>query len=212
MRRSTRAKKLIEEILPLTSYVQAQHGAALRIRIKWLGGNQSYDAHLTCSGSDVERGVVPKRQFLEVTTATHANEYLVREQLHKTGGAFAARSTHRNPKTRAIISEPSVYGHRELENELLTQISDVISKKVQKKYPRPTSLLVRCVVHDVILDDEWSYLVQELRNRGGLFPFREVLLFESISRRLSTIHRRQSSRRPTMQSSGRRGKRGSDAR
>jgi hypothetical protein len=188
---SPRAKKMVEEILPLASYVQARYGPGLRLKIRWIGGSQSYDAYVGCSGSDVQHGGVLKRQFLEVTTALHENDYLVREHLNEEGFAFAPRGTRRDPKTRAVTSTPSVYGYRQPEAELVDQISERIAKKAEKRYPKPTLLLIRCVVNMPILDDEWDYVVQELRKREEPLPFREVILLEPVSQRFTTLYFRR---------------------
>ena len=80
------SKRLVEEVLPLTSYIQAKYSPGLRIRICWHGGSQGYDAYLSYSGADTEHRGAPKRAFLEITTAVHPNDYLVREHLSKKGG------------------------------------------------------------------------------------------------------------------------------
>lgn len=112
---SQRSKKMVEEILPLV---------------------------LRCSGADVQHRGIPRRQFIEVTTAVHANDYLVREHLNKEGFAFAPRGTRRDPKTRAIASLPSVYSYRQPQAELVGLISERIAAKAQKRCPQPTSLLI----------------------------------------------------------------------
>ena len=185
-----RAKKMLEELLPLAAYVQARYGVGSRLLIRWPGGNRPYDASLSVSGLDVEYRGVPKRQFLEVTTACHRNDYLVREHLHKTGGAFAPRSTARVPKTRGTVSTPSVHSYRENEREFIAQVGEAIKAKASKSYPPSTVLLVRLVVHLPILDDEWSFIVNELRNLQISVPFREVVLLEPISERLTSLYRR----------------------
>lgn len=199
MRRTRRAKKVIEELLPLAGYVQIKYEPALRLRIRWRAGNQSYDAIVNCSGMRAERGEAPKRHYIEVTTAAHSNEYLVREHLNRTGGAFAARSTHRDSTSKQTRSEPSVYSYRELEEELISQVNRIVEKKQKKSYPSSTTLLIQCTAHSVILEDEWSHVVEQLRRRKNYKPFLEVVLYEPISRRMSTLHKRsRRMRRPTM--------------
>lgn len=191
---SKRSKRMVEEILPLAMYVQSRYGPGLRLKVKWIGGNQSYDAYVHSSGGEVEHMALPRRQHIEVTTAVHANDYLVREHLNREGFVFGARGTSRDPKTRTTISAPSVYKNREPQAELVDLISKRIEEKAGKKYPRPTSLIVRCVVGMPILDDEWEYVVRELRNREGKHPFREVILVEHVGRRCTTLHIRRPKR------------------
>ena len=185
-----RSKRLVEEVLPLANYLQQRYSAGLRIQIRWRGGSQGYDAYLTCTGADIEGRGTPKRAFLEITTAVHPNSHLVREHLHKKGGAFGPRATRRDPKTREVQSEPSIYGHREREDELIGQILKVVRRKAGKRYPKPTFLLVRCVVHFPILDDEWDYVGRTLAGESDNWPFREVALVEPISQRMKILYAR----------------------
>jgi hypothetical protein len=70
--RSTKtAKRLIEELIPITRYVQARYREGRRIKVKWFSGSQSYDAILWFSGDAVKHGAAPKRLVVEVTTAAH---------------------------------------------------------------------------------------------------------------------------------------------
>ena len=43
-------KRLIEELIPLSRYVQARYREGRRIKIRWLSGSQPYDATLLLSG------------------------------------------------------------------------------------------------------------------------------------------------------------------
>src|SRR5213078_862116 len=53
MRKTQRAKKIVEEVLPLARYVQMRYGPGLRIKLRWRGGNQRGDAYLTWEGAMV---------------------------------------------------------------------------------------------------------------------------------------------------------------
>jgi hypothetical protein len=187
MLRTIRAKKIIEELLPLAALIQGRHGPGLRTRVKWLGGSQSYDAILHCSGSNTIHAGVPKRQYVEITTAVHGNDYLTREHLNQKGFAFAPRSTSRDPKTHGVKSEPSVYGHLGPQDELVAQIVASIRRKADKRYPRPTLLLIRCIVHLPMLEDEWAYVVKRTRELEGVHKFRELVLLEHVSGMLTTV-------------------------
>lgn len=192
---SYRAKKLVEEVLPLVTYVQSRYSPGLRLRIRWRGGNQPYDAILASSGSVVENRSIPRRQYLEVTSAVHQNDYLVREHLNREGFAFAARSTFRDRKTKRVVSSPSGYSNREPQDELVELVRRRIVEKSSIDYPKPVSLLVRCVVGMPILDDEWEYVVRELRKDEPFGPFREVILIEHVSQRCTALYVRRKWRR-----------------
>jgi len=187
---SPRAKKLVEEILPLASYILARYGPALRIRIKWVGGNQPYDARQLSTGADVGRGLLPQELFLEVTTAVHPNEHLVRERLTKEGASFSARGTRRDRKTRQILSEPIVYHNYEFQDELIELIQARITDKASKKYRQNTSLIVGCEAGMPVLDDEWQYIVDALRDKPADHNFHEVVLIESLGRRVTSLYGR----------------------
>jgi len=188
---SQRSKKMIEEILPLARYVQSQYGPGRKLSVRWLGGSQSYDAYMRNAGAAVKPLGLPARQYLEVTTAVQPNEYLVREHINSNGVAFASRGTRRDPKTRVITSEPTVYTNREPWDELVQLILSRIENKARKRYPKPTSLIVRCVVEMPVLDDEWSYVVDELRKREASDQFREVVLIEHVGNRCTVLYNRR---------------------
>src|ERR1035438_8193757 len=50
-------KRLIEELLPLATYVQARYRVGRRIKVRWFSGSQPYDAILWSSGSFVEQRI-----------------------------------------------------------------------------------------------------------------------------------------------------------
>ncbi len=99
MRRGDTAKKLLEELLPICKYVQANYRAGRYILVKWVNGNQQYDAEIQQWGGYMEHSRVPSIAHLEVTCVMHANDYLVRELLDQGGVAFAVEETHRDKKS-----------------------------------------------------------------------------------------------------------------
>jgi hypothetical protein len=117
-------KRLIEETLPITCYVQARYRVGRRLKVRWLSGSQPYDAILWSSGSLVEHRQAPRRLFIEVTTAVHQNEYLLRQLIHQQRGAFGVKGIFRDKKTSVIISEARAYDGAELPSDLAAQIID----------------------------------------------------------------------------------------
>lgn len=187
MRKTKCAKRLIEEILPLAAYVKAKYGPGLRLTVTWHGGDQNYDALIRCNGVLADRGDERKRYFLEITSAAHANDYLVRENINTTGGSFGPRLTVRDKKTGTIKSEPSGYSHGELEAEIVAQVDDIVGKKRKKPYPSPTALLVQCYIPSVIEDEEWERVAKNLQSGRDYSPFREVYIYEPRGGRLRRI-------------------------
>ena len=107
-------KRLIEELMPLATYVQARYHVGRRIKIRWFSGSQPYDAILWSSGSFVRQRLVPRRLFVEVTTSVHPNEYMARRLLHERGGSFGVKGISRDKKTGDIVSKPHVHTPDEL--------------------------------------------------------------------------------------------------
>jgi hypothetical protein len=191
LRRGQRAKKLVEEILPLATFVQARYGPGYRLRIRWLGGNQSYDARLRCSGAVVDRMGIPRNQYLEVTTAVHQTEHLVRERINTEGFSFAAVGNRRDQATRKIISVPVVHEHSTHLGDLAALVKARVADKASKlRHPAQTSLLVQCELGVVVLEEEWDEIIQALRAELQTEPnrFREVVLVE-VGKRIATLSR-----------------------
>jgi hypothetical protein len=192
---SKRAKRLMEELLPLARYVQSRYGPGSRLKIRWAGGNQPYDAFLLGSGVEFERRPLPRREYIEVTTAAHKNDYLVREQLHKQGLTWGGRTAARNRTTREVTSEPTVYDQDERLAEHVDIIGAAIKEKAAKPYPKPASLLVRCVFSLPVLEDEWAQVVKTLRDREPKHAFREIVLIDHVGKRCTTLSVKRFTRR-----------------
>jgi hypothetical protein len=121
---------------------------------------------------------LPAQQYLELTTAEPANEYLVREHLVKHGGAFAAAGTRRDPATREVVSEAVAEDSVESIAEFVTVIQRRVQAKAAGGYPEGTALVVRCNPGGVVLDDEWAALTAAVRKSLATesLPFGDVLL------------------------------------
>ncbi len=189
--RSLRAKRMVEEVLPIAAFVQNRYGLGLRLRVRWRGGSQRYDARVLCNGRKADHFRIPAVQHLEITTAVHQDDYLVREHLHREGFAFSAHGIRRDPTTKRTVSEPYVRSGDEAQQELAAQISSCINSKASKPYPRNTTLVVRCVVHSPVLEDEWLLLLRILRRERCPKRFREVVIIEPVSGRVTSVFERQ---------------------
>jgi len=175
---SRRAKKLLEEILPLAAFVQARYGPGSRMQVRWSGGNQPYDAQAYYRGGLVDRGFLPAEQYLEITTAEPGNEYLVRERMAKVGGSFAAIGTRRDPITREVVSDPVAVEHRDEMDGLVRLIVARVQNKTAHGYPENTALVVHCNLGGVILEDDWAHIVAAVREalKAQSLPFTEAVL------------------------------------
>jgi hypothetical protein len=190
-------KRLVEELLPLASYIQARYQAGRRIKVRWLSGFQQYDAVLWSSGSLVEHGGAPRRVFVEITTSVHPNEYLVRRLLHQSGGSCGVRGIYRERKTGVIVSRPYVFSGGENAKDLAEQILQRLSAKTSKAYPPATVLIVNCIPNCLILEDEWKDAVEQVTKAGPKVAFREVFLLDMLMSHTTTLYgdRQRSSRR-----------------
>jgi hypothetical protein len=185
LRSSSRAKKLVEEILPLAGYVQSRYGGGRILRVRWCGGSQSYDARIYWSGPAVDNLSLPRRRHAEVTTAVLPNAHLVRELVQAEGGAFGSRGTYRDPETRNIISRPIALDNADSLSELSHLVRSRIVEKSAKPYPPLTSLLVACEFETPLDPSDWRDLVQSVRDVPH--PFSEVILLDQPMFRLETL-------------------------
>src|ERR1022692_2926071 len=76
-------KRLIEELIPLSRYVQARYREGRRIKVRWFAGSQSYDGWLLSAGAIVDKDYAPRKVFVEITTAVHQNDHLLRQALQE---------------------------------------------------------------------------------------------------------------------------------
>lgn len=186
LRRLKSDKRLVEKLLPLACYVQARYQAGRRIKVRWLSGSQSYDAVLWSSGSLVEHGGAPRKVFVEVTTSVHPNDYLRRQLLHQRGGSFGVKGIHREGK--AIVSKPYVFSGGENSRDLAEQILARLRAKASKAYPSATVLIVNCFTNCLILEDEWTDAVEQIRKACPRVDFREVFLMDMLMSYTTTLY------------------------
>lgn len=188
LRKAKTDKKLIEELIPVARYIQMKYGHGRKIKVKWVDGNQNYDAYLLSSGYLVEKRLVPKRQYLEVTTAVHSNDHLARLHLNTEGFVFGVRGIGIDSKTKRIVSKPHVYTNWEVQDEFAELIKKRIEKKANIKYPKHTSLVIQCMLDMPFIDYEWERMVEEVRKAKIGHTFREIILFESNLNHFTTLY------------------------
>lgn len=163
-RSTPRAKKLLEEVLPIAGYVKARNFSGA-VSIRWLGGSQGHDAELVGLGPDGP-------DFIEVTTAQHPSEFLRRQHSARTGGSFAPEGIHKDPQTRETISDPVARDAAAARAMFVEQLSLAIDTKAKKVYPPRTALVVLLDGLDVQLNDEMENHAASLE--GVRHPFREL--------------------------------------
>lgn len=187
LRKDKFIKKLIEEILPIARYVQIRYSHGQKIKVKWVDGSQNYDAYLLVSGPKVESLNIPRKQFLEVTTAVHENDHMARKHLNDKGYVFGVKGVSKNKNTNEIESVPHVRTNREAEDDFIDIILDRIEYKRHKVYPDNTTLLIQCMFDTPFLETEWAYIVEKIKNANVCHKFKEIVIFDSNFRYFATI-------------------------
>jgi hypothetical protein len=192
LRHTKVAKKLIEELLPISRYVQYRYRTGLYIGVRWLNGVQSFDAELTLSGGYVDQGYFPRCLFVEVTQAMHANDYLARQMLDRQGFVFGMEGVRRlnlpGQKNGQIVSEPVGRNGNDFVLRFGKIVLDAISKKTLKKYPENTILIVECQLDTIYMDDEWELLVETVGRNLPPNRFREIYVFDSTLYRAHSFY------------------------
>ena len=176
---SKREKRLLEELIPIAQYIQARYHVGNRIKVRWLSGSQPYDAIIWTPLTMVNKGGMPRKITLEVTTSTHKFAHIARKQLHETGGSFGPKGIQIDKVTRVPVSKPYVYSGEEHITDLALQIIGRLSAKAEKQYPPNTVLIINCETDGLILADEWKAAIQQVEGLGIHKSFREVFIVAS---------------------------------
>lgn len=182
-----REKKLLEELLPIATYIQSQYRACNRIKVRWLSGSQQYDAITWSPLEMVKKGGVPRKLFVEVTTSVHKHAHYARKLLVEKGGSFGAKGIKINKLTGVPDSVPYVNVNDEGINDLALQIIRRIHDKAQKNYPYNTVLIVNCTADGVVLEAEWNEAIQRVKNTDIHNAFRQVFLIEPTGRHTAEL-------------------------
>ncbi|WP_321477562.1 hypothetical protein [uncultured Paludibaculum sp.] len=176
---SKREKRLLEELIPIAQYIQARYRVGNRMKVRWLSGSQPYDAVIWTPLPMVNKGGMPRKITIEVTTSTHQFAHIARKQLHETGGSFGPKGVQIDKATRTSVSKPHVYHGREHISDLALQIVERLTAKAKKEYPPNTVLIINCETDGLIFEDEWKTAIQEVEGLAVHKSFREVFLVAS---------------------------------
>jgi hypothetical protein len=179
MRPSPLEKKLLEELLPICKYVQASYRIGRYMSVRWVDGNQTYDAELFQRGAYVSKYYYPSKSFLEVTCTMHPNEYLARERLEKEGGCFGVNGLRRL-KNGEIESIPVGFSNDEHIEPYCNIVLKQIAKKSEKPYPENTTLIIQCTMNTVYMKDEWDMFIHLVKDGLPANSFDEIYLYDDI--------------------------------
>lgn len=173
-------KKLLDELMPICTYLQASYGPGRFIDICWIDANQQCDAELFQRGACVDEDRNSANAFLEVTCVMHENEYLVRELLDTEGRAFGPDGVRRI-KGRAIESVPKPYKGTEFIDSYSKLLCGRIAEKAKRPFPKNTTLIVQCTLNMPYSPDEWAALIATVRQTVPEWPFREIYCYDTLA-------------------------------
>ena len=179
LRKGKIEKKLIEELIPIARYVQAHYSPGRQLKVRWVDGDQHYDAMLLSTGPMVEKRLVPKRQFVEVTTAVNENDHFLRKLIDENGVVFSVKVIKLKQTPKKIVSNPYVYINDEAQNDLTNSILERIEAKSVIDYPQKTVLVIQCFLDILFLQDEWDDSIKQLRKALTKHKFYEIFIFDS---------------------------------
>jgi hypothetical protein len=189
MRETVVEKKLIEELLPIARYVQFKYKVGRNIKVKWVNGNQNYDAVLHQTGFLVETNDFPSECYLEATCAVHPNDYLSREHINNGHTVFGLDGLSREKKSKAIKSTPVRRRGRRFVRDFAGIVVNRIEDKSCKAYPDNTILVVECNLDTLYSDDEWDEMINVVKEKIQSHPFIEIFLCDGILEHYTTILR-----------------------
>ncbi|CAK0115409.1 MULTISPECIES: hypothetical protein [Burkholderiaceae] len=129
--------------------------------------------------------------MLEVTQAAHKRDYLLRELLDTQGHSFAPDGISVEGKAhqgnRIVRSQAYAYGNNEATVKQIAIVLDAIKKKAAKPYPDNATLIVQVTLTGLFMPDEWTELVQGVRDSLPEHRFDEIWLLDAGDRYYSRI-------------------------
>jgi hypothetical protein len=170
----------MEEILPLARFVQVKTRPGNELKIKWIHGNQQFDAYFKQFGSYVENGFSIPEGCLEVTGIYHPNHYLARELSNNGEIFFSYDGLKRDKNTKSILSTPVVRGGLEFVENMAKASVEQIRKKSKISYPDNTILIVDCSLDIYYYEHEWHHFLCKVRENMPSHSFKEIFLYDSL--------------------------------
>jgi hypothetical protein len=173
-------KRLADELLPICRYIQNFYRSGRQISVRWVDGNQSYDAELYQPGWYSKHGYYPEAGYLEVTSAMHEQEHW-RWKLLNEGHVVSAPEGVSKAKGQPAISAPVVFNGQEHVEIFAPIVANIIRQKSTIKYPPDTSLIVKCELNSFYTPEDWLLLVSMVEEQVLTTPFREVVIYDALT-------------------------------
>jgi hypothetical protein len=180
-------KRLSEELIPLAHFIQSRYREGYRLKVRWRAGNQPYDAKILASGVLVDQALRPKELTVEITSAMHEKEHLVREHVNAGEVSFGPKSMSRDKVTGKTVSVALVNRRDETPRELAAQILKALEQKTKKKYPRKTILIINCIPNLLLDESEWQEALAMVKREKAEHKFWEIVLVERRGNRVTLV-------------------------
>jgi hypothetical protein len=180
-RKNRETKKLIEEILPLATFLKYFEGPERKIKCIYFSDNRKYDARIKIKGIEVEKGFIESEYYLEVTIAENQKiEHLRREALARYGSVFGGEKIRRviNKKKgiNKIESNPSIQDIDYPVKAAIQLSKRAIEKKINENYPKPCLLIVQVTTDRNFSISEWAELAKELQTFKNNNTFQSIFI------------------------------------
>jgi hypothetical protein len=160
--RSGELKGLIEEVLPLATFLKHLEIPSRRVTARLSSDDADHDAQIKVAGPEVDRGFLRAHYFVEITTAASPVEYLRREALNRNGFAFGGSDIRREGSRfrgdDRIISKAVAVDGEAAARDATTWGKDRIEAKSRKHYPTPCILLINVEPEKRLTLGEWYAL------------------------------------------------------
>jgi len=181
--RKGKDKKLIEEILPISSFLRCFERPGLDLYCEYFSGSQKFDAKIYCEGLLVQRQSLKAEYFLEVSIACHPKDYLKRECLEKGIPVFGGNKIERL-KNGNIKSSPEASDRKGSIEEHFEFIRARIRQKIGKGYPPNTYLIVPLFPDTLLMADGWIEVINRLTAIENTSKFCGLFIYDTISHRM----------------------------
>jgi hypothetical protein len=185
-RRGEFARKLVEEILPISVFLRCFERPGLNLYCQYFSGYQSFDGKIYCQGLLVERKFLKDEYLVEVSIACHEKDYLKRKCLEGGFPCFSA-SGMKELKNGTVISEPVVNTPADFISEHINFIKSRIEKKGEKNYPNNTFLIIPIFPDTVLMRDDWIEIRNKLESTEEIAKFCSVFVYDKMSYRMAFL-------------------------
>lgn len=175
--------RLTGELQPLCRYIQQHYTSGRYMAVKWINGDQPFDAIITQRGSLVDDRELPAQFHVEVTQAQHPNEYLVGHALEEHGVVYGVEGMTPVKVAGRMSVQTMPVGHMGQGhiNDFEGFLTQAIAKKTGKEppYPAQSTLIVVCRLNSTYYPDEWETLLERVRPKITFGPFREIYVYDA---------------------------------